>query len=169
MGCAADEVSSSQDDGTGASDDEVVSGSNASSAILNGLRARVGKDFAKVATMKDRKVVFIVRSEGGELFEDGKSAWVSAVFVKRDAAGKDTRLAAADYKGSSFQGAVDNDAFDCRLDSPRVQAILKKQKDGTYAVAKVGTREAYAVCPTDFPFEDWSKTFDVPPEWITGG
>jgi hypothetical protein len=167
VGCASqDQSTGAPDDGVGAAEDDITTGSSEQPAILNGLRARVGQDFAKAATMKGMKIVFIVKSEGGDVQDDGKSAYVSAVFVKRNAAGKDARLTAADYKGSAFQGAVDNQAFDCRLDSPRVQAVLKKQKDGSYKVAKVGDREAYSVCPTDFPFEDWSKTFDVPPEWI---
>jgi hypothetical protein len=171
-GCATDEVS---DDGapnddeldpSSMAEDALTAGPNQQKAILEGLRVRVSRDFANVASLKNHKIVFIVRTEGGRLKTNGSKSFVRAVFVKRGSDGTDARLSAADYKKSTFEDAIEFGAFDCPLSSPQVNAVLKKGDDGKWRVDSAGGSEGYSVCPTDVAFLNWDKQFDIPRKWV---
>jgi hypothetical protein len=56
-GCAAP---TQTDDADGSSEAAVTVGSEQRKAVLNGLRARVAKDFERVASLEDKKLVFVV-------------------------------------------------------------------------------------------------------------
>src|SRR5262245_21789456 len=116
-GCAADagadDIEDVEDD-PNVSEEALTATPNQQKAILAGLRVRVTKDFDDVLSLRDRKLVFIVRTEEGRIQTNGQKAFVSAVFVKRNAAGVDARLTREDYKRSVHELRINEGAFDCR-------------------------------------------------------
>ena len=144
-------------------------------AILNGLRERVGSDFANVTSLKGMKIVFLFRTEAGSfdrLETDGKKAFVAARIMKRDASGHDFALTDADYKGSAFEEKIKLGAFD----GPNVYAALEKHDNGEWLpfykdipatkTEKATYEEAYSVGPTDVVFEPWAKEYGLPAAWF---
>ncbi len=130
-------------------------------AQLDALRARVQTDFAGATSLRDQKLVFVVR----KLTADTKHAVIFARIMKRDAAGHDSELADADYKGSVYEELIADGVFD----GPEVTAALAK-KDGKWAVMKKGTganaQEAFVVGPTDVAYTDWDTEFGLPRAWF---
>lgn len=149
-GCASADSSSSvqgtDDDG---SDDSNLTG-NARQAQLNGLRARVQKDFAAAPSLKGYKLVFKVNV----LNADSSKAFIRARILKRDAAGKDTELTDQNLKESVYKQDIEEGVFD----GPEVIAGLKKSGTG-WVIMKSGTEEAYMVGPTDVGWTGWDTTF----------
>lgn len=164
--CAAPSSSSSEDDGAqpgivdGTSEDAITSGDR--KAQLDGLRARVQKDFANAPTLRGYKLVFVVRRLNG----DAKKAAVQAHIMKRNAQGKDAELSDADFRGSAYEDDIREGFFD----GPEVTAILAKGEGATWSTMKKGegadAREAYVVGPTDVAYEDWDREFGVPRAWL---
>lgn len=162
-GCAAPSDSAAEaaapatEDGA---DNEVV-GTDRTGA-LNGLRARVGADFAGAASLRTMKLVFKVH----RFNTDGKKAAVQARIMKRDASGKDSELAAGDFEGSAYEEAIREGFFD----GPEVTAVLQKSKDGVWTIMAKGTgenaMEAYVVGPTDVAYTEWPTEFGVPSAWL---
>jgi len=130
-------------------------------AQLDALRTRVQGDFAGVQSLRDKKLVFVVK----RLTADAKRAVVFARIMKRDAAGHDSELADADYKGSAYEELIADGVFD----GPEVIAVLGKT-NGKWGVMKKGTgdsaQEAFVVGPTDVAYTDWDTGFGVPRAWF---
>jgi hypothetical protein len=164
--CGAAGCSSSEGAVADGADQALSSPTTTRQAQLNGLRGRVGQDFANVASLRDYKLVFVVHSLEGRA---GKVA-IRARIQKRDAAGNDFELTDEDFEGSAFERLIDEGVFD----GPEVTAILVKQSDGSWAIARNPKSpvpedepsEAYVVGPTDIAYYDWPQLFDVPPEWL---
>lgn len=161
-GCAAPSDSAAEtaapttEDGA---DNEVV-GTDRTGA-LDGLRARVGTDFAGARSLRNMKLVFKVH----RFNTDGKKAAVQARIMKRDASGKDSELAAADFQGSAYEEAIREGFFD----GPELTAVLQK-KDGKWTIMAKGAgenaMEAYVVGPTDVAYTEWPTEFGVPSAWL---
>lgn len=139
----------------GASEDALTGSER--KAQLDGLRVRVEKDFANVASLRSKKLVFVVK----KLTSDKSRAVIFAHILKRDARG-DAELVDADYKGSAYEKARSEGYFD----GPDAVAALAKQANGSWTIMKKGDLEAYAVGPSDVPFVTWDEDFGVPRSWL---
>jgi hypothetical protein len=130
-------------------------------AQLDALRVRVQADFARATSLRGNKLVFVVK----KLTADSSRAVVFARIMKRDAAGHDSELAQADYKGSAYEELIADGVFD----GPEVIAVLAK-RDGKWAVMRKGSgesaQEAFVVGPTDVAYTDWDTEFGVPRAWF---
>jgi len=149
VGCAAptqDESAAAE----GATSEDAITSSDRK-AQLDGLK--------NVASLRDKKLVFVVRAIKG----DATRAFVRARILKRDAAGKDAELADADFKGSAYEEEI---RF---FDGPEVIAALQK-KDGKWAIIEKGTgadkNSAYVVGPTDVAWASWDTEFGLPRAWL---
>jgi hypothetical protein len=154
-GCASQSEPEPTDVTAGASEDALTSQSR--TAILDGLRVRVTKDFANAPALRHYKLVFVVR----HLSSNATQAFVLADIMKRDAAGNDHELVDADYNGSVYEADIKDGLFD----GPSVSAALE-EKAGSWSVITKGTgkdfAEAYAVGPTDVPWVSWDQEFGIP-------
>jgi hypothetical protein len=163
VGCAAptegeqsaDVPASNADDGS----NDVVSSERQSQ--LNALRARVNQDFAGAASLRGSKLVFVVR----RLNANAEKAVIFARILKRDAAGKDSELAEADFKGSAYEADINDGLFD----GPEITAVLAKS-NGKWGIMSKGTGkdalEAYVVGPTDVAYTNWDTEYGVPRAWL---
>lgn len=155
VGCAAPAAEEADQEVVAGSEDAITSGDR--KAQLDALRARVGQDFAGVASLRDKKLVFVVKRLSG----DATRAVVFARIMKRDAAGRDAELGDADFVGSAYEEEIREGFFD----GPEVTAALEK-KDGKWSVMKKGELEAYVVGPTDVAWTDWDEAYGLPRAWL---
>jgi hypothetical protein len=126
VGCAV-----SSDTAGDSAPDESVSGSEDALtntpekvAQLDGLRARVAKDFPNLSASKTKLVLVVNRLHG-----DATKMAVQARIQKRDrATGKDSELSDADLRGSVYGELIQEGIFD----GPQLTAILEK-KGGEWA------------------------------------
>lgn len=165
VGCAAPSVedqSPASAPGEETNESDFTSGDR--KAQLEGLRARVQQDFAGAKSLEGHRLVFVVR----RLNSDVKKAAIQAHIMKRDAAGKDHELADADYRGSVYEEIIRDGMFD----GPEVTAVLEKNADGKWSIAKKGegdeALEGYVVGPTDVAYEGWDQEFGIPRAWLFG-
>jgi len=163
VGCAAptegqesaDAPAATVDDGS----NDVVASERQSQ--LNALRARVNQDFAGATSLRGSKLVFVVR----RLNANAEKAVIFARIMKRDAAGKDSELSDADFKGSVYEPEI-NEGF---FDGPEITTVLAKT-NGKWAIMSKGAGkdalEAYVVGPTDVAYTNWDTEYGVPRAWL---